>query len=214
MNQPAADSSIDWKKVFLALLIIAILGYQWYQNQANPVAIADRDPQLSEASDQTTPQTLPQTRSPALPPTLPQKSGGDLSPTGTRGRDVFLTSSGGRNLISPAGLIYTMGAGGEHRVDHVMRHSRDDKDRDVHGVFDGDEEDILRLIDEAYQLVKSGSRRVTTDDSDDNVVHTVAMERRIGYEGGQRGNRSRNRPLTRLRLVLRENRIITAYPYR
>jgi len=249
MNRTPTATSIDWKKVFLAILIVAILGYQWYQNQGNlpqpPMGeqreliekgtTASRElgtakERIRDQAKTTEPQkqTSQRTEGNATPHLSGDPSvnpSGDITSAQlagnqsnteppVRGRDLFLKSSGGRNLTSPAGLIYTMGGGGEHRVDHVMRHAVDDENRPVHGVFEGDEESILRLIDEAYLLVQEGSSRVQSEDSDGNAVYTVSLQRRIGYEGGQRGARNGNRPLTRLRLVLQENRVITAYPYR
>ena len=126
----------------------------------------------------------------------------------------FLESIGGKNLRSPAGLIYGMGGGGEHRVDHVMKHGVDDPDRPSHGVFDGDKATILKLLDEAYEMVKSKSKSVKSESSQGNTAYTISMGRKIGYEGGEKGNRSGNRGLNSVRLVLDGERVITAYPYR
>ncbi len=107
-----------------------------------------------------------------------------------------------------------MGGGGEHRVDHVMRHAKDDPSRPSHGVFDGDKESILRLIDEAYEMVKGNSKYVKTVPSQGRTEYTISMGRVIGYEGGQKGKRNNHKPLKSIRLILDGEQVITAYPYR
>lgn len=117
----------------------------------------------------------------------------------------------GKNYESAAGLIY--GSGKEHRRDHVLRHAKDDLSKPTHGVFD-DESQVFALVDEAYEKVKSGSRDVRTSNEGDRTIHTVRMNRRIGYKGGQNGKKNNKPPLNSIRLVLvNENHVITAYPY-
>lgn len=123
----------------------------------------------------------------------------------------------GGELRSPAGLIYGMGPNREHRVDHVMLHAKDIPDRIVHSVFEGDRDTILRLIDEAYTLIKQNSKRVRkfpVKDDPDRTEYVIDMKRPIGYRGGMEGLRDRHPRLTRLKLILaNENRVITAFPY-
>ena len=116
--------------------------------------------------------------------------------------------------MSPEGLLYTMGPKGEHRVDHVMRHGDDMPNRPVHSVFEGDKNDILALIDEAYSLVKANSPQVRSSDSRGNQAHTIKMQRKVGYEGGQKGRRKGYPVLKSVKLILDGNRVITAYPVR
>lgn len=118
----------------------------------------------------------------------------------------------GRNYESPAGLVYTPGSREGHRRDHVLRHARDDPDKPVHGVFD-DKAAVFALVDEAYEKVKSRSSDVETKQEGNRTVHTVHMQRRVGFKGGRSGRQQNNPPLNRIRLVLEGNRIITAYPY-
>ncbi|MEM9411611.1 MAG: hypothetical protein AAGA30_10885, partial [Planctomycetota bacterium] len=130
----------------------------------------------------------------------------------------YLTPTGKKNrLRSPAGLVYGESKG-EHRVDHVMRHAEDDKNRPVHSVFSGSKEEILKLIDEAYEQIKRKSNRVrTTEDPrlDFRAEHTVDMKRKIGYLGGQRGRRENYPPRSKLTLVLDNGKfVVTAYPDR
>ena len=119
-------------------------------------------------------------------------------------------------LRSPAGLIYGMGPNGEHRVDHVLRHSVDDAGRPgIHGVFEGGRNKTLEVIDEAYELVKAHSKRVEQQNSDERTTFTVNMERKVGYEGGKAGKQNNHPQLRRVRLVVEdENIVITAYPCR
>ncbi len=152
-------------------------------------------------------------------PYLEKWSGVDLPSIRDQGDNVqpYLTPTGSKNrLQSPAGLIYGMAAGGEHRVDHVMSHSRDDPSRPVHSVFEGTEQEILQVIDEAYALIKSKSNRVRSRPDDRlnfRVEHMVDLQRTIGYLGGQRGRRENHPPRTKITLVLdNETFVITAYP--
>lgn len=118
-------------------------------------------------------------------------------------------------LLSPAGLIYARGPQGEHRVEHVMRHAEDDPNRPQHGVFNGSREEILQLIDEAYQLIQQNSKRVNKQVEGDRAEYTIRFDRPIGYEGGRSGKRNSYPQVNRLRLVLEDGKsVITAYPVR
>jgi len=116
-------------------------------------------------------------------------------------------------LKSPAGLVYTRGSREGHRLKHVMAHSRDNPNRPgQHGVFDANEQsDVVALIDEAYGFARAGKRTRTKKD-DRRLIHTVDMGRRIGYVGGQSGNRRRKPAARHIRLVLEDERVITAFP--
>ena len=132
--------------------------------------------------------------------------------------EPYLTPTGKKNrLRSPAGLIYGESRG-EHRVDHVMRHAKDDPSRRLHSVFEGDKKKILKVIDEAYRLIESKSNRVqkTPDKKlDFRAKYTVDMKRKIGYLGGQIGKRQNYPPRSKLSLVLDNGKfMVTAYPDR
>lgn len=126
----------------------------------------------------------------------------------------YLKPAGGENLKSPAGLIYT-GGRSEHRSDHVLRHANDIPDRQgPHGVFDANGDDVFRLVDEAYALIKSNSPQVkTTPAEDGKTEYVIDMKRKIGYLGGQTGDRKNNPSLDKVKLILADDRVITAYPY-
>ena len=144
-----------------------------------------------------------------------QHSGGhsiDLTGSG----DFQLKEVGRDRYQTPAGLLYTMGPRGEHRIEHVMRHAKDQPNRPAHGVFmgNGDQDTVLQIIDDAYELVKSKSRRAVHEPSKGNDKYDVDMQRKIGFEGGTKGRRSNNRALNKVRMILDGNRVITAFPVR
>lgn len=116
---------------------------------------------------------------------------------------------------SPAGLLYTMGGGGEHRIDHVMRHAKDIPGRPAHGVFvgGGDRDTVLKLVDEAWGLAKSKSPKAKRADSQGKDAWTVNMGRKVGFDGGKKGERNGGRSLNSIKLILvKGNQVITAYP--
>lgn len=123
-----------------------------------------------------------------------------------------LKDIGRGTLESTAGLIYRSERS-EHRIDHVMQHSRDNATKPVHGVFDGNREEILALIDEAYMIAqKRGPPQVVTEDQGDRETITVNLNRKIGYMGGENGARRNHPPLKKIKLVLEDRDVITAYP--
>ncbi len=127
----------------------------------------------------------------------------------------ILRSDTRRVYTSPAGLRYTGGSLQGHRLKHLMTHARDQPDRaGQHGVFDTDDAaEIVSLVDEAYLQAQAG-RDTRTQREEERTVYDVNMRRRIGYIGGQSGNR-RNRPTAKhIRLVVEGDRLITAFPLR
>jgi len=136
----------------------------------------------------------------------------------TKGSGSFKLKEVGKDRYeTPAGLLYTMGSRGEHRIEHVMRHAFD-ADRPAHGVFlgDGDQDAVLKIIDEAYELVKSDSPRAKLlPPRNSNDGYKIDMQRKVGYEGGQKGKRSNGKSLDKVQLILKNgNQVITAYPVR
>lgn len=123
---------------------------------------------------------------------------------------------GNKRWESPGGLWYGTGPGGEHRIDHVLRHLKDDPQRDVHSVFTGDKYQVFSLIDEAYQMFLRGEPTAEFEQAGPRRRQvTVDMQRDIGYEGGRRGARDGFPRLTRLRLILDDDTfVVTAYPCR
>ncbi|MEM6328779.1 MAG: hypothetical protein AAF790_00870 [Planctomycetota bacterium] len=116
---------------------------------------------------------------------------------------------------SPAGLRYTRGSQHGHRLLHVMAHARDVPNRPGnHGVFEpGDAKTVVLLVDAAYEQAIAG-RSVVAEREGGRVRYDVDMGRRIGFIGGQSGNRRGGPAATHLRLVLQGKNVITAFPVR
>lgn len=113
---------------------------------------------------------------------------------------------------SPAGLIYGPGGSEGRRIDHIMRHAEDDPARPVHGVFDGDREEILALLDDAYRLALERGPPVQVEQDGARTVYTIDMKRRVGFVGGEAGRRDGHPDATHIRLVLEGRDVITAFP--
>ena len=120
-----------------------------------------------------------------------------------------LRSIGRGKFESPAGLVYD-----QYRIDHVLEHTRDNTDKPSHGVFDATTQDeVLALIDEAFDLArKRGPPQVVTEEEGDRTAYTVNLNRKVGRAGGQSGARRRKPPLQKVKIVVEETRVITAYP--
>ncbi len=129
--------------------------------------------------------------------------------------DQILHSNSRQTYESPAGLRYTRGSQHGHRLKHLLAHAADQADRPgQHGVFDSAKpEEIVALVDEAYRQAQAG-RDVREEREGERTIYAVDFGRRIGYIGGESGNR-RNRPAARhLRLVIEGHNFVTAFPYR
>lgn len=137
-----------------------------------------------------------------------QSSGGNSVSPGKAAR-AWLKSIGRGEFESPAGLVY--GSGREHRVDHVLLHCKDDPSKPTHGIFVGDAVTVLKMVDEAYEKVKSAAPGVDSKKSGDKTTHTVSMGRVVGHTGGRKAQRGQ-KELRRVKLVLARNRVITAFP--
>ncbi len=125
----------------------------------------------------------------------------------------LLIHSDRETYTSPAGLRYSRGTQQGHHLRHLMAHASDEPDRPgQHGVFDSNDVlEVVALVDEAYQQAQTG-RGTRTRQEGDRTVYVVDLGRRIGYIGGQSGNR-RGRPAAHhLQLVLVGKKLITAYP--
>lgn len=127
-----------------------------------------------------------------------------------------LRETDGRVFVSTAGLKYRPGSQEGHRIDHVLRHGQDDTSRPVHGVFDGNRDGILAVIDEAYLITQErGPPDARSERQDDRTVWTVDLGRRIGYVGGQSGQRNNHPAAHHLKLILENgSNVVSAYPVR
>lgn len=114
---------------------------------------------------------------------------------------------------STAGLLYVPGGAEGHRLKHVMQHAKDNPSKPVHGVFDGDRDEILAVIDEAFMKAKKGGFDVRSEKQNGRRVYTVNLRRRIGQVGGSEGERQGHPDCRFVRIVLEnENEVITAFP--
>lgn len=128
---------------------------------------------------------------------------------------LTLVNRARQEFRSTAGLMYVRGSQDGHRLKHVLKHAKDNLDKPVHGVFDGngDRDKILAWIDIAYEKGKKGGSGTRREQQGDRVVYTVRMSGRIGFVGGQKGKRNNNRACRCLRLVVQNgNEVVTAYP--
>ncbi|MCA9048330.1 MAG: hypothetical protein KDA89_06355 [Planctomycetaceae bacterium] len=116
-------------------------------------------------------------------------------------------------FVSTAGLRYLSGSQDGHRLKHILQHAKDNPDKPVHGVFSGDRDQILAWIDLAYLKALKGGKGTRREDEGDRVAYTVDLGEKIGYVGGQVGERKNHPPCRYLKLVL-QNRteVVTAYP--
>lgn len=227
----------NWRRIMGFVILVGVVAYSYgephlerilgvdlpsIRDQGRNGQVADADPSFNgERPNASDPSDQNRDRS---NPTFAKRGGfnnGSISngskSGGSAKSNPYLTPTGKKSrLQSPAGLVYGVGGGGEHRVDHVMRHANDMPSRPVHSVFEGSEDEILRMLDEAFELVKSNSNRVRNKpDRERNyrVAHVVDMQRKIGYLGGKRGKRENYPPRSKLTLVIdNEKFVITAYP--
>ena len=94
-----------------------------------------------------------------------------------------------------------------------MQHAKDDTTKPIHGVFEGNRDQILAVIDEAFLKTKKGGRDVRSEKQNNRLVYTVNLGRKIGYMGGSEGKRTNNPACRYVRIVLEDgNVVITAYP--
>lgn len=114
---------------------------------------------------------------------------------------------------SPAGLIYAPGSEEGHRLSHIARHLEDQPDRPgSHGVFDGDMAAFLVAIDDAYKRARGHAKGTKSKLEDGMTIYEAPFDQTIGYLGGTEGARKKNPKLKKLRLVLRDRNLITAFP--
>ena len=211
---------VNWRKKISAVILVAVLAYAYGAPYVAEWTGWDLPSIRNDNSSTATidPESDSHNHRPDLGAPLDAKLGNrssNNSSSHSNSPSSYLTPTGKKNrLQSPAGLVYGESRG-EHRVDHVMRHAVDDKNRPVHSVFDGTQDEILKVIDEAYEQIKSKSNRVKSKPDkrlDFRTAYTVDMKRKIGYLGGKRGQRENYPSRSKLTLVLdNEKFVITAY---
>ncbi len=133
----------------------------------------------------------------------------------SRSIETILSSRSRQTYTSPAGLRYTQGSQQGHRLKHLMAHAEDAPNRPgQHGVFDDPEPaKIVALVDEAYLQAQAG-RDTRTQREGERIVYEINLRRRIGYVGGTSGKRKGHPAANYLRLVIDNDRVITAFPVR
>ncbi|GAB5403575.1 MAG: hypothetical protein Aurels2KO_18060 [Aureliella sp.] len=226
---------------WLAILVIAFIAYALVQPMANKrfgwnlpsaASILGNEDQDNKGGDSATQVDSEGSASQASPRVGSSESISSKSPTpndgGASSRSVagdeqnsagqslkygFLKDIGRGVFQSPAGLQYVpMSNEEKHRLNHIKRHLEDQPSRPVHGVFDGDMAQVVRWLDEAYLLVKSGDKRARQSESGRRDVYDVRFEKPIGYVGGKAGKRKNKPDARNLRMVLEGNKVVTAYP--
>ncbi|AMV31090.1 hypothetical protein VN12_03165 [Pirellula sp. SH-Sr6A] len=204
-----------WLIGMVLLLALYSLAQPWLNRQfgwelpAILVAESDSD---SEGGD-----------GPTLPPRTDKMSGPQDATTkatepspdsSASSPDGFLEKIADQTFRSPAGLLYKRGSAEGHRLKHLERHLRDIPDRPgPHGVFRGSMSEFLQTIDSAY--VRAQKKEPGTSKSKDTgrTILEVPFPRDIGFLGGQEGKRKSNPPLRKLKIVLEDDSVISAYPF-
>lgn len=126
----------------------------------------------------------------------------------------FLTEIGRNRFESPAHLVYGPSSEEGHRLKHIERHLEDQPKRPgSHGVFEGDMYAFLVAIDDAYSRAKRGDKGTKKIQDEGSTIYEASFKKPIGFLGGQEGGRKRNPPLKQLRIVVRGNSLITAFPF-
>lgn len=228
MNVESKPRPINWRKFIWIALILLVAGYSYGRPTLERITGLDLPAINGEADRGNDARDIAKNENDGFDYTakLPSDSSSALKDSGEKPTSSkpdskespfrFQLKDLGRDKFeSPAGLLYTMGPRREHRIDHVLRHGEDNPSRPVHSVFEGSRDEILALIDEGYELVKSNSKRVKSSRDGNRTEHTIDMNRKIGYEGGQKGKRKNYPTLKRLKLILQDKKyVVTAYPYR
>jgi hypothetical protein len=125
----------------------------------------------------------------------------------------FLKPLGRDRYESPAGLIYTPGSEEGHRLKHIERHLSDQPNRPgSHGVFDGNMESFLTAIDDGYKRARGHAKGTKQREEEGMTVFEAPFDKPIGYLGGSEGARKGKPKLKRLRIVVRDKNLITAFP--
>lgn len=164
-------------------------------------APADRSPYSIEGDTPGSAATERTTTQPRGPPAEPPRYG-------------YLKEIGPEDFLSPAGLRYTRGSQEGHRLKHLAKHLKDQPDRPgSHGVFEADMPQVLRWLDEVFQRAQREEPGTSRRQERDRWVLEAAFDEAVGYVGGSTGAR-RGHPETRqIRLVVEDNRVITAFPF-
>jgi hypothetical protein len=126
----------------------------------------------------------------------------------------YLKEVGKNRFESPAGLIYKPGSEEGHRLKHIERHLKDIPDRPgSHGVFDGSMVEFLIDIDDAVTRAKRKLKGTSMEEDDGAMVYEAAFDKPIGFLGGETGKRKKNPKVKKMRVVIQDDAVITAFPF-
>lgn len=142
-------------------------------------------------------------------------TGGGPSARGPPG-SLWLVAGTKDEFLSSAGLLYLPGSADQHRLKHLLKHAEDDRSKRIHGVFDGNREQILKWVDQAWLMYNDADEttdQVRSERQGTRTAITVDLQQPIGFVGGQVGQERGHPPCRYLRLVVQnENEVVTAYP--
>jgi hypothetical protein len=126
----------------------------------------------------------------------------------------YLKEVGKNRFESPAGLLYKPGSEEGHRLKHIERHLKDIPDRPgSHGVFEGTMLEFLMAIDDAVTRAKRKLKGTSMEEDDGAMVYEAAFDKSIGFLGGETGKRKKNPKVKKMRVVVRDDAVITAFPF-
>jgi hypothetical protein len=126
----------------------------------------------------------------------------------------YLKQVGKNRFESPAGLIYKPGSEEGHRLKHIERHLKDIPDRPgSHGVFDGSMVEFLMAIDDAVTRAKRKLKGTSMEEDDGAMVYEASFDKPIGFLGGETGKRKKNPKVKKMRVVIQDDAVITAFPF-
>lgn len=182
--------------------------------KSNPTASSTASPPKIAAAPKAAPSNDP-TASVSSPPrgTTSAKAQSGSKPADDETKYRILKPVGRDRYESPAGLIYAPGSQEGHRLAHIARHLEDQPDRPgSHGVFDGDMASFLVAIDDAYKRARGHNKGTKSRVEDGMTIYEAPFDQAIGYLGGTEGARKKNPKLKKMRLVVRDRNLITAFP--
>ncbi len=191
------------RRSWIGLLVLIVVFVVQFQR-------SDRDTGPRSTSSPPSAQTFGQRDASPLP--APGHARPDVSRAG-KAPAASLTVESEQWYRSTEGLRYGPGSRHGHRLTHLMTHLADDPNRPgPHGVFEvADQGELVRLLDRAYRQAREGTKTEVKRDRQ-RTIYTVDMGRPIGYVGGQTGQRLGKPAARRIRLVLEDDRVITAFP--
>ena len=126
----------------------------------------------------------------------------------------YLKEVGKNRFESPAGLIYKPGSEEGHRLKHIERHLRDIPERPgSHGVYEGSMVEFLIAIDDAVTRAKRKLKGTSMEEDGEAMAYEASFDKPIGFLGGETGKRKKNPKVKKMRVVIQDDAVITAFPF-